>query len=56
MWEAEIERMEVPGHLGKKVCETPSQQKRLSMVVHTCHSSYLGSINRIMIQVCLGKM
>jgi hypothetical protein len=31
-WEVEIGRIAVPGLPGKKVCETPSQQKKLGMV------------------------
>jgi hypothetical protein len=36
-WEAEIRRMEARGQ---------TEQKNLGVVVHTCHSSYAGSINR----------
>jgi hypothetical protein len=38
--EGEIWRIAIPGHPSKKICETPSQQKKLCMVVHVCHSSY----------------
>jgi hypothetical protein len=46
-WEAEIRRIEIPGQPGQKVPETPSQPiTKLSIVVHTCHPHYPGSVNR----------
>jgi hypothetical protein len=42
--EAEIRSMRPTG---QKVCKTPSQpMKNLGEVVHTCHPSYTGGINR----------
>jgi hypothetical protein len=32
--------------LGKNILETPSQQIKLGMVLHTYHPSYKGGINR----------
>jgi hypothetical protein len=45
------------GHPGEKVRKTISQPiKKLGTVVHTCHSSYTGSISRrIIVQAILGK-
>jgi hypothetical protein len=41
--------MVVRGQPGQKVHKTPSPSiKKLSMVVHTCHSSYAGGINSMM--------
>jgi hypothetical protein len=41
-----MERIKVPGQLGQKVHMTPSQQKKLGVVVHACHPSYsAGSTN-----------
>jgi hypothetical protein len=49
-WPSQREKREgsqfevIPG----KVCKTSSQPiKKLSIVVHACHSSYMGSITRI---------
>jgi hypothetical protein len=39
-WEVEIGRMMVRGPPGEKVCKTPSEQKKLGIVVHVCHPSY----------------
>jgi hypothetical protein len=38
--EAEIRRTAVPGQPEQKVPKIPSQQKRLGVVVLTCHPSY----------------
>jgi hypothetical protein len=55
--EAEIEKIMVGGQLGQKVNETPSQPKKLGLIVPACHSSYMGSINRrIVLQASLRIM
>jgi hypothetical protein len=43
-WEAEIGRITFPCQPGLKV-----HNKKLGVVVHTCHSSYTGSVNRRMV-------
>jgi hypothetical protein len=45
-WEAEIRRIVIQGQPRQKVSETPSLQKMLNVVVHTCHPIYAGSINQ----------
>jgi hypothetical protein len=48
----------IQGQPRQKVHETPSQPifKKLGMVAHACHSSYVGSMNRrISIQAGPGK-
>jgi hypothetical protein len=39
-WKAEIRRIRFKASLGKKFVRPSSQQKKLSMVVHTCYLSY----------------
>jgi hypothetical protein len=49
-------RIMVQGQPRQNVSETPSQPIKLVMVVHTCHPSYVGGINRrIMVQADLYK-
>jgi hypothetical protein len=56
----EIWRIEIQAQPGQEVRETPfnklkKKKKRLSMVVHICHPSHVGSINKkIMFQASLG--
>jgi hypothetical protein len=51
-WEMAIRRIVVGGQPGQKICEAPiSANKKLGMVTHTCHPSYMGSVNmRIEVQ------
>jgi hypothetical protein len=52
----EVRRVEVVGQSGQKVSETPPQQTKLGMVVHTHHPSYVGGVNRrIMAEASPGK-
>jgi hypothetical protein len=44
IWEAEIWRIVVRGHLGQKVSETPISTNKLGMVVYACNPRYMGSI------------
>jgi hypothetical protein len=52
-WEVEIRRIMVQGQPGQKDLKAPSQPiKKLGMVVHNWHSSYIVRINkRIMVQI-----
>jgi hypothetical protein len=52
----EVRKITVPGQPGVKIQETPiSTNKKLGMVAHACHPSYLGSKNRrLEIQASLG--
>jgi hypothetical protein len=45
-WEAEIQRIEVPGQSRQKVRKNPISVKNLGKVVHTCHPGYPGSLCR----------
>jgi hypothetical protein len=46
-WEVEIRRTEVRGQpKTKKFTRFPVNQQKLGMVMHACHSSYAGSVNR----------
>jgi hypothetical protein len=42
----EIGRIAVGGQSRQKVSETPPSQINLGVMVHACHSSHAGSINR----------
>jgi hypothetical protein len=48
-WKAEIRIIAIGGQLGQKLCETlPSAilTNKLGMVVHACHPSFVGCVNR----------
>jgi hypothetical protein len=38
--EADVRRIKSQGQPGKKVLKTPSQWKKLSIMVHSCHRGY----------------
>jgi hypothetical protein len=40
-WEPEIRRIEIQGQPGQKVHKSPSPQKKVGVVVHTCHPSHI---------------
>jgi hypothetical protein len=49
-WEAGIRRIVVPGQPGQKSLQDPHLNgKKLGVVVHTCHLSYVGSTYRRMV-------
>jgi hypothetical protein len=43
MLEVEIGRITVPASLGKTVCGTPSQWKKLGIVAYACHPAMAGN-------------
>jgi hypothetical protein len=53
-WEAKIRRIVVPGQFGQIVHETPSQGKKVGVMMCACHPRY-GRKHKI-IQASLGKM
>jgi hypothetical protein len=44
--EVEIGRIEVQSQPQQSVSQTPISTKKLSMVLNTCHPTYIGSISR----------
>jgi hypothetical protein len=44
--EAEIRKIAVGGQSRQKVCKTSSQTIKTGVVVHTCHPSCAGNINK----------
>jgi hypothetical protein len=55
-WKEEIRRIAIQGWPRQKVNETLISVYKLGMVVHACHSSYVGYVNRrISVQAGLVK-
>jgi hypothetical protein len=55
VWEAKMERFMIQGQPQQKVSETPMSTNKLGTMMHACHPSYKGSINRRMVQAGWSK-